>query len=61
LLIASWGRNQGKREHLDQIIKMDAFFSQDGSVLPTARALLSTAVPAGTVSLAHDKLLLPTV
>jgi hypothetical protein len=40
---------------------MDEFFSKDGSVPPAARVLLSTAVPAGTVSLAHDKLLLPTV
>jgi hypothetical protein len=38
LLIVSWGEKSGKREHLDQIIKMDEFFSLDGSVPPAARA-----------------------
>ena len=30
-------RDQGKRERLDQIAKMEEFFSQDGSVPPAAR------------------------
>jgi hypothetical protein len=38
LLIVNWGRDQGKRERLDQITKMDEFFSQDGFVPPAARA-----------------------